>query len=160
MKVFVSVLAAVVLSALLFPVQVQANGKHAVLPMKVLTASTIYVDNQTTSAELQNTAYIELSKWAHFQIVDSPEKADIILRLSGGTSVKFVPGNGEPPAYDSKSAKQNWMGADEAVPPGSTRLSLIDPKTGNPLWSDVHKTDNPKAASRMLDGLREAFDHR
>jgi hypothetical protein len=160
MKRFIPALAAAVLLALSFPVQARANGKHAVLPMKVLTASTIYVDNQTNSAELQNTAYIELSKWGQFQIVASPEKADLILRLSSGNSVKFVPGNGEPPAYDPKSAKQDSSGADEAIPPGSTRLSLIDPKTGGSLWSDVRKTDNPKAAAHMLDGLRDAFNHR
>jgi len=26
------------------------------------------------------------------------------------------------------------------------------------LWSEVRKTNNPKAASHMLDGFREAFD--
>jgi hypothetical protein len=37
---------------------------------------------------------------------------------------------------------------------------VIDPKTGNSLWWDIRKTDNPKAATHMLDGLREAFDQK
>jgi len=37
---------------------------------------------------------------------------------------------------------------------------VIDPKTGNSLWSDIRKTDNAKAATHMLDGLREAFDQK
>jgi hypothetical protein len=47
--------------------------------------------------------------------VEAPQKADIVLRLSNGSYVKFVPGDG-PSANDPKPAKQNWMGADEVVP--------------------------------------------
>ncbi len=140
------------------PMPVQAKDKHAVLPARVRSAHTVYVDNQTTSAELQNVAYTELSKWARLQIVDSPKKADIILRLSGGNSVRYVSSgeNSHPPAM--VPAKQNWIDAGAAVPEGSTRISVIDPKTGNSLWSDIRKTNNLKAASHMLDGLRAAFD--
>jgi hypothetical protein len=52
------------------------------------------------------------------------------------------------------------MGADEAVPPGSTRISVINAKSGNSLWSDIRKTENPKGATHMLDGLREAIDQK
>jgi hypothetical protein len=117
----------------------------------------VYIDNQTTAAELENTAYTELAKWGRLQMVEDPHKADIILRLSGGNSVRFVPGGENAPAYDPKIAKNNFAGAEEAVPPGSTRISLVDPKSGYTLWSDVRKTNNPKAAMHMLDGLREAF---
>jgi hypothetical protein len=145
---------------LLSPPQAHANEKRLSLPASVLSARTVYVDNQTTSAELQNTAYTELSKWGRFQVVDAPQKADIVLRLSNGNYVKLVPANGDSSANDPKPAKQNWMGADEAVPPGSTRISVIDAKSGNSLWSDIRKTDNPKIATHMLDGLRNAFDQK
>ena len=145
---------------LLSPPLAHGNEKRPSLPASVLSARTIYVDNQTTSAELQNTAYTELSKWGRFQIVDAPQKADIVLRLSNGNYVKFVPANGNSSPSDLKPAKQNWMGADEAVPPGSTRISVIDAKSGNSLWSDIRKTENPKAATHMLDGLREAIDQK
>lgn len=145
---------------LLSPELARANEKRPALPTRVLSARTIYVDNQTTSAELQNTAYTELSKWGRFQIVDAAQKADIVLRLSNGNYVKFVPGNGNSSANDPRPAKQNWMGADEEVPPGSTRISVIDAKSGNSLWSDIRKTENPKAATHMLDGLREAIDQK
>ena len=163
MKPRVSDLASALLvlaTLLLSPAVSWANEKRPSLPTSVLSARTIYVDNQTSSAELQNTAYTELSKWGRFQIVDAPQKADIVLRLSNGNYVKFVPANGNSSANDPKPAKQNWMGADEAVRPGSTRISVIDPKSGNLLWSDIRKTDNSKAASHMLDGLRNAFDQK
>ena len=147
-------------TSLLSPSLVQANDKRPSLSSSVLSARTIYVDNQTTSAELQNTAYTELAKWGRFQVVDAPQKADIVLRLSNGNYVKFVAGGENVPTHDPKVEKQNWMGSDEAVPPGSTRISLIDAKSGNSLWSDIRKTDSPKAATHMLDGLRNAFDQK
>src|SRR5258708_3719266 len=161
MKPHVSAIASALLvfgAVLLLPPLAGANEKRPSLPTSVLSAQTIYVDNQTTSAELQNTAYTELAKWGRFRVVDAPQKADIVLRLSNGNYVKFVPGDGNSPANNAMAGKQNWVGADEAVPPGATRISVVDAKSGNSLWSDIRKTDSPKAATHMLDGLRNAFD--
>lgn len=160
MKFFARVFIGIGFFVLFGCVLVRANEKRSSLPSRVLSANTVFVDNQTTSAELLNTAYTELSKWGRLQVVDSQQKADIVLRLSNGNYVKFVAGGVNAPAADPKVGKQSFMGADEAVPPGSTRISVIDPKTGNPLWSDIRKTDNPKAATHMLDGLRGAFDQK
>jgi hypothetical protein len=163
MKSFVRVFAAATLFVLFSTITIHANDKHdkrASLPASVVSAKTVYVDNHTTTAELQNTAYTELSKWGRLQIVDMPQKADIVLRLSNGNYVKFVPGGENPAASKPKAGNQDFAGADEAVPPGSTRISVIDPKTGNSLWSDIRKTDSAKAAMHMLDGLREAFDQK
>ena len=160
MKFFAHVLIGMGFFVLFGCVPVRANEKRSSLPSKVLAASTVFVENQTTSAELLNTSYTELSKWGRLQVVDTAQKADIVLRLSNGNSVRFVPGGENSQAPEPKIAKQNFVGADEAVPPGSTRLSVIDPKTGNSVWSDIRKTDSPKAATHILDGLREAFDHK
>jgi len=160
MKILAPLLVAAILFVPQTPIPSEANDKRPGLPMMVLNARTIYVDNHTTSAELQNTAYAELAKWGRFQVVESQQKADVVLQLSNGNYVKFVPGGENPPDSQAKGGKQDWVGADEGVPAGSTRITLIDPKSGNSLWSDVRKTDSPKAATHMLDGLREAFDQR
>ena len=157
LKSFARVLIAIALLILFGCVPIHTKDKRPGLPPKVLSASTVYVDNQTTSAELLNTAYTALSKWGRLQIVDTAQKADIVLRLSNGNYVRFVPGGENAPAANPKAGKQNFPGADEAVPPGSTRISVIDPKTGISLWSDIRKTDSAKAATHMLDGLRDAF---
>ena len=160
MRLFARVLITIAFFTVFGAAPVRSNEKRGSLPSKVLSAATVFVENQTTSAELLNTAYTELSKWGRLQVVDTAQKADIVLRLSNGNSVRFVPGGESAPPTDRKVAKQNFVGADEAVPPGSTRISVIDPKTGNSVWSDIRKTDNPKAATHILDGLREAFDQR
>ena len=160
MKNSARILFAISLFVLFGCVLTAAREKRASLPFKVLSANSAYVDNQTASVELLNTVYLELSKWGRLQMMDSAQKADIVLRLTNGSFVKFVPGGENTPGVQPKVGQQNSTGADEAVPPGCTRISVIDPKTGNSLWSDIRKTDNPKAATHILDGLREAFDQK
>jgi ATP/maltotriose-dependent transcriptional regulator MalT len=72
----------VLATLLLSPALSWASDKRPSLPTSVLSARTIYVDNQTASAELQNTAYTELAKWGRFQVVDAPQKAEIVLALA------------------------------------------------------------------------------
>jgi hypothetical protein len=152
-KVSVFVVAAMLLSLGL----ALAKDKRAMVPSKVLSAKTIYVDNQTTDAELQHDAYMGLSKWGRFEIVDAPQKADLVLRLSGSSTVKFVPG-GEATTYNPKPVSENTTGGEELAPPGCTRIMLIEPKSGNTLWSDVRKTGNPQEKSKLLDGFHDAVD--
>jgi hypothetical protein len=139
----------------------QARKSGGSLPSKVAAARTIYVDNQTTEAELQNTAYTELSKWGRLQIVDTPQKADIILRISNGNMVRFVPSDEHgAPTPEAKPVKAEATPAADAAPvaPGFTRISLVEPKSGSVVWSEDRKTNTPQAARHLLDGVREAFD--
>ena len=160
MKFFARVLIAITFFTIFGALPVRAKEKQSSLPSRVLSAGTVFVDNQTTTAELLNTAYTELSKWGRLQVVDAAQKADIVLRLSNGNAVKFVPGGEGGPGGEPKVGKNSFAGADDAVPPGSTRVSVIDPKTGNSVWSDIRKTNNPQLATHMLDGLRTAFDQK
>ncbi len=66
MKSFVRVFAAVTLFVPFITTTIEANDKHdkrASLPASVVAARTVYVDNQTTTAELQNTAYTNYVKF-------------------------------------------------------------------------------------------------
>ena len=140
------------------PALTEANDKKAPVPTKVLAAKTIYVDNQTNNAELQHDAYMGLSKWGRFEIVDSPQKADLVLRLSGSSVVKFVPGGEATSTYIPKPVSENSAAGEELAPPGCTRLTLIDAKSGNTLWSDVRKTSKAQEKSKLLEGLHDAVD--
>jgi hypothetical protein len=163
MKSFVLILVAAALIfgiTLLAPRQALANKTSAQLPYSILAAKTIYVENQTNDASLETTVAAELTKWGRFQILDSAEKADLVLRLSGGTVVKFVPGNGSAPAYDPASAKLSLPASEDSLPPGYTRVALVAPKSGNVLWSEQRKTGSVQAQRKILDGLRNAFARR
>jgi hypothetical protein len=143
---------------LMVPSLAQANEKKAPVPSKVLAAKTIYVDNQTNDAELQHDAYMGLSKWGRYEIVDSPQKADLVLRLSGSSVVKFVPGGEATSTYTPKPVSENSAAGAELAPPGCTRLTLIEAKSGSTLWSDVRKTSNAQEKSKLLEGLHDAVD--
>jgi hypothetical protein len=165
-RTFAAACAAVAL--LLTPCATLANKKAAMLPTAVLAAKTIYIDNQTNDATLQNDAYLELAKWGHLQVVDAAQKADVVLRLTGSSYVKTV-ARDTPPDMSMKPAIVRAGGTagtgnailpngDEAAPVGFTRLTLMETKSGNAVWSEISKTKNPKAASHILDGLRAAFE--
>ena len=140
-----------------------ANKKSSALPAAVYAAKTIYIDNQTNVAELQDAAYMGLAKWGHFELVDSAQKADMVLRLTGSGYAQIVPSD-TPPDMSAKPGGARAGGnsvlpnGDEAAPDGFTRLTLIDAKSGAALWSDLSKTNRPSAAARIVDGFRETFE--
>ena len=118
----------------------------------LLSVSSIFLENETGFHELEYSTVLELSKWGRFELAESRERADLILRLNNGNRVRAVP-EGEFPT----SKAINF--SEEPIPPGHTRIALVDPKTGALLWSDVHRTDGGKVKNgHLLDGLRVAFD--
>jgi hypothetical protein len=149
--------AIVVAVALAGPQIAQANTKTEV-PASVLSARKIYVDNRTGDATVQNNAYLELAKWGRFQIVDSPQKADLVLRMFGSETVTFVQAGQKTYVYGPVANVARLQGADEQVPGGFTRLTLVDPKSGIALWSEQRKTKGAEAKQRLIDGLREAIE--
>jgi hypothetical protein len=128
-----------------------AWAQPPVLPQVLVNAHTVYIQNETGFTELEYTTILELNKWGHFELAESREKADLILRLDSGTRVRLVPeGEGVPAASSAPS--------EELVPPGYTRVALLQPNTGQMLWSGKHKTEGSKVKNgHLLDELREAF---
>jgi hypothetical protein len=139
------------------PQAARGNTKAVPLPEKALAARTIYVDNRTNSAEIQNQVYLELAKWGRFEIVDSAKKADVVLRLIGGDTVTYVP-TGEKTYLYNSSAGGRWQDRQAEVPSGFTQVTLLDAKTGGTLWSEQRKTLGPEAKRHITDGLREAVE--
>jgi hypothetical protein len=137
----------------------EAKNGPGTVPQAVLNAHSVYVENQTTDAQLQTAVYAELTKWGRYQIADTSEKADLILRLSNGNIVRLVSGDAtNTPSTEAKPTTSAPQVADETVPPGCTRLTLVDPKTGIVLWSGQRKTSGSPATWHLLDGLREAIE--
>jgi hypothetical protein len=136
----------------------QANDKRAGVPSKILSARTIFIDNQTPDAELQLIAVMGLSKWARYDIVDSPQKADIVLRLIGSTFVKYVPVEQVPAKYDPKPLTNTTADGEELAPAGFTRIQVVEPKSGVLLWEEIRKTGNIQEKSRLVEGLHDAVD--
>lgn len=128
-----------------------ASNKPASLSPAVLSAKTIFVENQTSDAQLQNAAYMELTKWGRFQIVDAPQKADVVLRLSNGNRVRSLSAEELDARLASKPPEE------DAVPAGFIRITLVDAKTGNSLWSDQKKSNGTLPPRGMLENLRSTI---
>jgi len=112
----------------------QARAPRATLPQGVVDARTIYLESGSNPTGLEYTAILELDKWGQFVLVEKRDSADLIMRLANRLE-------------------------DSSVPKGYTLISLLDPKTGIKLWSDLEKTENSKVRNgHLLDGLRKAFD--
>jgi len=119
------------------------------LPEAAVKARTIYLQNDTGFAELEYTAVLELNKWGRFDLAESAGKADLILKLDGSTRVRAVSNGQVPGAHFTDDA---------SVPAGYTRIALVDPKSEQMLWSDLHRTEGARVKSgHLLDGLRDAF---
>jgi hypothetical protein len=128
-----------------------AWAQPPVLPEAVVNAHTVSIQNDTGFIELEYATILELNKWGHFELAASRDKADLILRLDGGTRVRLVPEGSYVPAAASEKKES-------PVPPGYTRITLLQPKTGRTLWWSKHKTEGGKAKNgHLLDELREAF---
>jgi hypothetical protein len=147
--VSISSVSLLVLAAVLtVPCIAQAQSHGAVSP-KILAAKSIYFDNQTGSAAAGQKALNELKKWGRFEIVPSPQDADLILlfsveRYEAGTVV----------------FGKTIQAPDKPAPASYAYLTVIDPKTGESLWSDGHDwggliTGWNRAGQQLVEKLRK-----
>jgi hypothetical protein len=134
-----------------------ASAANSPLPFSILSARTIYIDNQSGFAELTNVAYLELSRWGRFEPVESNAKADLTVVLTGSSYVRLV-AESERPMYDAKKVSVRPAELPEAAPVGYTRVTLQEVKSGKTLWSGLVKTDGPRVKGKLLEGFREAYD--
>jgi hypothetical protein len=136
----------------------QARDPRSPVPPKILTAHTIYIDNQTPDAGLQLDAVMGLSRWGRLAIVDTPQKADIVLRLLGSAFVKYTPAQPVPAKYAPTPAAPFTADGDDLASAGYTHLQIVDPHGGTLLWEEVRKTSNVQERARLIEGLHEAVD--
>ena len=144
-------------AALVLILATAANAANSPLPFSILSARTIYIDNQSGFAELSNVAYLEISRWGRFEPVESTAKAELSIVLTGSSYVRVLAAN-ETPTFDAKKVGLRPAELPEAAPAGYTRVTLQEVKSGKTLWSGLVKTDGPRVKGRLLDGFRDAYD--
>jgi hypothetical protein len=141
------------------PIPSQAQTPAVESP-KIYAAKTVYFDDRTGADAAANAALAQLKKWGHFQIVQDRQQAELIFLLStsayrGGY---IVPASGSAdssvhvrldPVVDS-----GWH-----APVRACILTVIDPRTGESLWSDAHVwggllTGKNSACERLVKELQ------
>src|ERR1700752_955251 len=97
---------------------------HVPLPAQVITAKTVYIDNQSEEADVGEKARDELRKWGRFQIVSDRAEANLILVFSTSAYT----------SYDTSSPPYSTE-----VEANYTYLTIIDGKSGQHLWNAAQK---------------------
>ena len=100
---------------------------HVPLPAQVITAKTVYIDNQSEEAAVGDKAREELRKWGRFQLVSDRAEADLIFVFSTSAYTSYAASS---PPY-STEVEANY-----------TYLTIIDGKSGQHLWNASQKWGN------------------
>lgn len=113
---------------------------HLPLPPQITSAKTIYIDNQSGMAKLGDRAYEQLTKWGRWQVVADRQKADLILLLSARRYNGGYVGNTT--GRVDENGNINATSSSTPVTVGYTYITVVDPKTGDNLWSDSKRWGN------------------
>ncbi|MGB8768500.1 MAG: hypothetical protein WCC92_02725 [Candidatus Korobacteraceae bacterium] len=156
-----------VIGITIFTISSAAKSKHLPLPPQITAAKTVYIDNQSGMAKLGDRAYEQLQKWGRFQVVQDRKQADLILLLSareynGG----YITSGGDTAGRVDESGNINTSSSPTYTTPvtvGYTYLTVIDPKTGENLWSDSKKWGNlytgfHSATKGLIDELEKRIN--
>jgi hypothetical protein len=109
---------------------------------KILSAKTVYFDDRTGVDAVGAAALAQLKKWGRFQIVQDKQLADLVLLLSAdpynGGYIIFA--SGQTGTMDSSGHVQEDRvpNYNSQAPVRDAYLTVIDPKSGQNLWSDSH----------------------
>lgn len=119
-----------------------AKDKHLPLPARLMSAKTVYIDNQSGNASIGDRAFQELTEWSRFHVVENRQQADIVFLLS---------------------AHRETVGGDQNGGPDVrffSGLAVLDAKTGERLRTDskVAALLRKSAIKRAIDELRRRIE--
>jgi len=108
---------------------------------RILSAKSVYFNNQTGSDAVGKNALAQLRKWGKFQLVADAKQADLIFLLSAdpykGGNIIFASGQ-TGSINDGHITEDPVPNYNKQSPTRYAYLTVIDHKTGDNLWSDKH----------------------
>ncbi|MBZ5537295.1 MAG: hypothetical protein LAO31_15175 [Acidobacteriia bacterium] len=142
MRVSFHLIVVSILASWILPTTNLAQKQTAPSP-KILSATSVYFDDRTGDDAVGNKALAQLNAWGRFQIVQDRKQADLILLLSadpykGGY---IIMSGGQTGTIDSqgKIQEDRIPNYNRLAPVRYAYLTVIDPKTGENLWSVSHR---------------------
>lgn len=113
---------------------------HLPLAPKILSAKTVYIDNQSGQASLGDRAFQQITKWGRWKVISDRQSADLILLLSAHQynrgSVTSTTGRVD------DNGNINTTGNTSTMSVGYTYITVVDPQTGDNLWSESKRWGN------------------
>ena len=117
--------------------QTTAKPASAIAADKFAFGKTMYIKNEDGSDTAYDAIATDIQGWGHFEIVNSPEKAQIIAEITsyeaGGISRQANTG------YSTPDGKPPLLGASKDLSTPSVNLKLYDAKTQRELWSGTER---------------------
>jgi hypothetical protein len=142
-------LTVLVISAI--PSLAQSDPKRKVSP-KLLSAKSIYFDDQTGVPAVGKAAVDQVKKWGRFQIVADKKQADLLFLLSSspprGGHIIYSGGQTGTIEESGRIEEDPVPNYHKSAPVRDAYLTVFDTKTGESLWS----------ASRQWGGLLTGFN--
>ena len=130
----------------------------------ILSAKTVYFDNQTGVEAVGTAAVGQLKKWGRFQVVRDKKTADLILLLSAdpykGGYIIFASGQTGTMDRDGHIEQDRVPNYNRQAPVRDAYLTVIDPRSGQNLWSESHVwggllTGADRAGARLVRHLQK-----
>ncbi len=155
-------IALVVLTNLIAPISAHAQ-KHSAISAKILSAKTVYLDDQTGVDAVGIATMTQLRKWGRFQIVQDKKTADLIFLLSAdpykGGYIILASGQTGTVDADGGIQKDSVPNYNRQAPVRDAYLTVIDPRSGQKLWADSHVwggllTGRNSAGARLIRKLQ------
>ena len=156
MRARVGVLACIFIlgSGLLATVTAQNRGN---LPRRLLTAKSVYFEDQTGFAAVGGDALRELERWGRFQVVRSRDQADLVFVLSSKVESETLAS----PTEDRRFGPD--LSFHFRYRPANAYLTVDDAITGERLWAGRHVwggllTGFNSAGRRLVHRLRKQVE--
>jgi hypothetical protein len=143
MKQLIRLLGVLVLVAAFVPSAPAKKTERPPLPTKIMQATSVFVDCVCPQglAVARETALQQLQNWGRFQISEQRWQSDLIVLFSGN-------------AYIGDYITRD--GPDERpVVVDFTIMTVIDPKTGQSLWTDSRRWGSLRVRSATKDLIQE-----
>jgi hypothetical protein len=162
----VRLLTIVALATLTLPGPTQDKKQHG-LPLKILSAKSVYFDDQSGAHTVGDKALNQLKKWGRFKIVKDPKQADLIILLAAdpykGGYVVYSGGETGTIKKGGNIQEDPVPTFNKEAPVRYAYLTVIDPKTGESLWDGSHVwggllTGFNSAGERLVNELRKQFE--
>jgi hypothetical protein len=145
---------AVCLCVLILMATVAARNRKDVppapLPAVVVNAKKIFLTNGGGSNLAYDSFYSEMKKWGKYEIVGSPEEADLIVELA-----YRVEHNGTRVWSSNNSYNGTTQVHSAQIVDPQLMLTIFDAKTKNSLWSEV---DHRRLARREKNREKETIN--
>lgn len=135
--------------AALVPAASAKKSERPALAAKIVKASSVYVDCvcPRALAAAQETALQQLQIWGRFQIADNRRQTDLVILFAGN------PYLGDYLTRDGPDTRPVHI--------ESTIMTVIDPTTGQTLWTDSRRWGSWRvkgAAKDLIEELREQME--